>query len=259
MMPFYALFGAMIGSFLNVCIYRIPEGQSVITPGSECPNCNSKIRFYDNLPIISYLLLKGKCRSCGQAVSLRYPLVELLTAGFTTAVGTVFGMTALGGTYLVLIYILIIITVIDVDHMIIPDRLVGLGLMTGIAAILVGAIEIGWKDAFMGSLVYGGFLYLAGVVGKRIFKKEAMGMGDVKLGIMMGLFLGWKMSVMSLYISFLVASAVGLAAIAIGKLSRGDKIPFGPFLTVGTVIVIFFWETILEFYFSFLSQSLSIS
>ena len=253
-MPFYALFGAIMGSFLNVCIYRIPEGQSVITPGSECPNCNSKLRFYDNLPIISYLLLKGKCRSCGQAVSLRYPLVELLTAGFTTAVGTVFGMTALGGTYLVLIYILIVITVIDVDHMIIPDRLVGLGLITGIAAIFVGAIEIGWKDAFMGSFFYGGFLYLAGMLGKRIFKKEAMGMGDVKLGVMMGLFLGWKMSVMSLYLSFLVASIVGLTAIITGQLSKGERIPFGPFLAIGTVLAIFFGQTILEIYLSFMTQ-----
>jgi prepilin signal peptidase PulO-like enzyme (type II secretory pathway) len=169
-------------------------------------------------------------------------------------VGTVFGMTLLGGVYIVFIYILIVITVIDLDHMIIPDRLVGLGLITGIAAIFVGAIEIGWKNAFMGSLVYGGFLYLAGMVGKRIFKKEAMGMGDVKLGVMMGLLLGWKMSVISLYLSFLVASIVGLMAIMTGQLSKGDKIPFGPFLAVGTAIAIFFGQAILEIYLSFMTQ-----
>ena len=174
MLVIYILFGLITGSFLNVCIHRIPLEGSILRPRSTCPKCNSKIPFYDNIPVISYLVLKGKCRSCGQAISLRYPLVEILTAGFTTAVGTVFGMTSLGGVYIVFIYILIVITVIDLDHMIIPDRLVGLGLITGIAAIFVGAIEIGWKDAFMGSFFYGGFLYLAGMLGKRIFKKEAM-------------------------------------------------------------------------------------
>ena len=253
MLVLYVLFGAIMGSFLNVCIYRIPLEGSILRPGSSCPNCSNKIGFYDNIPILSYLILKGKCRSCGQAISLRYPLVELLTAGFTTAVGTVFGMTSLGGVYIVFIYILIVITVIDLDHMIIPDRLVGLGLITGIAAIFVGAIEIGWKNAFMGSLVYGGFLYLAGMVGKRIFKKEAMGMGDVKLGVMMGLLLGWKMSIMSLYLSFLVASIVGLTAIMTGQLRKGDRIPFGPFLAVGTVLAMFFGQTILEIYLSFMT------
>ena len=253
MLVLYVLFGAIMGSFLNVCIYRIPLEGSILRPGSSCPNCSSKIGFYDNIPILSYLILKGKCRSCGQAISLRYPLVELLTAGFTTAVGTVFGMTPLGGVYIVFIYILIVITVIDLDHMIIPDRLVGLGLITGIAAIFVGAIEIGWKDAFMGSFFYGGFLYLAGMLGKQIFKKEAMGMGDVKLGVMMGLLLGWKMSVMSLYLSFLVASIVGLTAIITGQLSKGDRIPFGPFLAMGTVLAIFFGQAILEIYLSFMT------
>ena len=253
MLVVYILFGAMMGSFLNVCIHRIPLEGSILRPRSTCPKCNSTIPFYDNIPVISYLVLKGKCRSCDQAISLRYPLVELLTAGFTTAVGTVFGMTPLGGVYIVFIYILIVITVIDLDHMIIPDRLVGFGLITGIAAIVVGAIEIGWKDAFMGSFFYGGFLYLAGMLGKRIFKKEAMGMGDVKLGVMMGLLLGWKMSVMSLYLSFLVASIVGLTAIITGQLSKGDRIPFGPFLAVGTVLAIFFGQTILEIYISFMT------
>jgi len=180
-------------------------------------------------------------------------LVEILTAGLTTAVANVFGMNLLGGVYIIFIYILIVITVIDLDHMIIPDRLVGFGLITGIAAIFLGAIEIGWKEAFMGSFVYGGFLYFAGMVGKRIFKKEAMGMGDVKLGAMMGLLLGWKMSVMSLYLSFLVASIVGLTVIITGQLSKGDRIPFGPFLAVGTVLVIFFGQTILEIYLSFMT------
>jgi len=254
MLVVYILFGLITGSFLNVCIHRIPLEGSILRPRSTCPKCNSKIPFYDNIPVISYLVLKGKCRSCGQAISLRYPLVEILTAGFTTAVGTVFGMTPLGGVYIVFIYILIVITVIDLDHMIIPDRLVGLGLITGIAAIFVGAIEIGWKDAFMGSFFYGGFLYLAGMAGKRIFKKEAMGMGDVKLGVMMGLLLGWKMSVMSLYLSFLVASIVGLTAIITGQLSKGDRIPFGPFLAMGTVLAIFFGQAILEIYLSFMTQ-----
>lgn len=253
MLVYSVLFGAIMGSFLNVCIYRIPLEGSIMRPGSTCPKCNSKIPFYDNIPVISYLVLKGKCRSCSQPISLRYPLVEILTAGLTTAVATVFGMTLLGGVYIIFIYILIVITVIDLDHMIIPDRLVGFGLITGIAAIFLGVIEIGWKEAFMGSFVYGGFLYFAGMVGKRIFKKEAMGMGDVKLGAMMGFLLGWKMSVMSLYLSFLVASIVGLTVIITGQLSKGDRIPFGPFLAVGTVLVIFFGQTILEIYLSFMT------
>ena len=145
MLVVYALFGAIMGSFLNVCIHRIPLEGSILSPRSTCPKCNSTIPFYDNIPVISYLVLKGKCRSCGQAISLRYPLVEILTAAFTTAVGTVFGMTSLGGVYIVFTYILIVITVIDLDHMIIPDRLVGLGLIIGIASIFFGALEIGWN------------------------------------------------------------------------------------------------------------------
>ena len=245
-----ALFGAVIGSFLNVCIYRIPEERSILKPGSACPNCSSTIRFYDNIPVLSYLVLKGKCRSCDQIISPRYPMVELLTAGFTSAAAAVFGITPLGGIYLILIYVLIVITVIDLDHMIIPDTLVGLGLITGITAILLGAIDIGWKDAFMGAFIFGGFLYVVALVGKIIFKKEAMGMGDVKLGIMMGLFLGWKMSIMSLYVSFLVASFVGLATLVTGKLKKGDRIPFGPFLAIGTILVMFFGQAILELYIS---------
>ena len=245
-----ALFGAVIGSFLNVCIYRIPEERSILKPGSACPNCSSTIRFYDNIPVLSYLVLKGKCRSCDQSISIRYLLVELLTSGFSATVAAVFGMTSLGVVYLVLIYILIVITVIDLYHMIIPDILVGLGLITGITAILLGVIDIGWKDAFIGALFFGGFLYAVALVGKIIFKKEAMGMGDVKLGIMMGLFLGWKMSIMSLYVSFLVASFVGLVTIVTGQLKKGDRIPFGPFLAIGTILVMFFGQAILEFYIS---------
>jgi len=248
-----ALFGAVIGSFLNVCIYRIPEERSILKPGSSCPKCRNRIRIYDNIPVFSFLLLKGKCRSCDQIISPRYPMVELLTAGFTSAAAAKFGITPLGGIYLILIYVLIVITVIDLDHMIIPDRLVGLGLITGIVAIVVGVIEIEWQDAFFGALLYGGFLYLVGLVGKIIFQREAMGMGDVKLGIMMGLFLGWKMSIMSLYISFLVASAVGLTAIITSRLNKRDRIPFGPFLAVGTVLVIFFGQRIIELYISIIS------
>ena len=245
-----ALFGAVIGSFLNVCIYRIPEERSILKPGSACPNCSSPIRFYDNIPVLSYLVLKGKCRSCDQSISIRYLLVELLTSGFSATVAAVFGMTSLGVVYLVLIYILIVITVIDLYHMIIPDILVGLGLITGITAIFLGVIDIGWKDAFIGALFFGGFLYVVGLVGKILFKKEAMGMGDVKLGIMMGFFLGWKMSIMSLYVSFLVASFVGLATLVAGKLKKGDRIPFGPFLAIGTILVMFFGQAMLEFYIS---------
>ena len=253
MLVISALFGAVIGSFLNVCIYRIPEERSILKPGSSCPKCRNRIRIYDNIPVFSFLLLKGKCRSCDQIISPRYPMVELLTAGFTSAAAAKFGITPLGGIYLILIYVLIVITVIDLDHMIIPDRLVGLGLITGIVAIVVGVIEIEWQDAFFGALLYGGFLYLVGLVGKIIFQREAMGMGDVKLGIMMGLFLGWKMSIMSLYISFLVASAVGLTAIITSRLNKRDRIPFGPFLAVGTVLVIFFGQRIIELYISIIS------
>ena len=122
MLVVYILFGLITGSFLNVCIHRIPLEGSILRPRSTCPKCNSTIPFYDNIPVISYLVLKGKCRSCDQAISLRYPLVELLTAGFTTAVGTVFGMTPLGGVYIVFIYILIVITAVSYTHLTLPTK-----------------------------------------------------------------------------------------------------------------------------------------
>ena len=248
MLAISALSGAIVGSFLNVCIYRIPTGLSILKPASACPKCNQKIRFSDNIPIISYLILRGRCRSCNEPISWRYPLVELITAGTTAAVYMVYGVTLQGGACLVLIYLLTVITFIDVDHMIIPDKLVFLGLLTGFAALFSGANPIGWRDALLGVFVYGGLLYLPGLAGKRIFKKDAMGIGDVKLGAMMGLFLGWKMIIMSLYAAFFVASAVGLTALVTGRLRTGDRVPFGPFLAAGTLVTLFFGERLLKLY-----------
>ena len=242
------VFGSVIGSFLNVCIYRIPQNIAIARPRSYCPKCSNPIRALDNIPIISFIILKGRCRNCDKKIRLQDPAVELLTALLTIAVVWKFDFTILTIFYLSLVYILITISFIDLEHMIIPDGLVLAAAMLGLMASIFNILPIGWPESAYGALLYGGGLALAGYAGKLIYKMETMGWGDVKLALVMGLCLGWKMSMISLLLAFLVAALFVVVGLAVGRLSRKQLIPFGPFLALGAIMTLFWGEQLYNWY-----------
>lgn len=243
---FSVLFGLIIGSFLNVCIYRIPQNKSIVWPPSFCPGCGKSIRFYDNIPVLSYMLLRGKCRSCKAPISWQYPVVEALTGLLTALFVWRWGLTGWTCVLLTAVYCLIILSVIDLKLMIIPDRF-SLGLIVlGLAfAWLNPNFEgTGWHR-FLQSLLGAGagfFGTLAvALLGFVLFKKEAMGGGDVKLMGGIGAFVGWQ----GVITTIVFASALGLVyavflMLCKGK-GKGDAIPFGPFLSAGALINLFYW------------------
>ncbi|MDP7095218.1 MAG: prepilin peptidase, partial [Candidatus Marinimicrobia bacterium] len=226
----------------------IPQNIAIARPRSYCPKCSNPIRALDNIPIISFVMLKGRCRNCDKKIRLQYPAVELLTALLTIAVVLKFDFTILTIFYLSFIYILITISFIDLEHMIIPDGLVLAAAMLGLMALIFNILPISWPDSAYGALLYGGGLALAGYAGKLIYKMETMGWGDVKLALVMGLCLGWKMSMISLLLAFLVAALFVVVGLAVGRLSRKQLIPFGPFLALGAIMTLFWGEQLFNWY-----------
>jgi leader peptidase (prepilin peptidase)/N-methyltransferase len=235
------IFGAAVGSFLNVCIFRLPSKASIIKPASQCPHCHTPIRFYDNIPIISFIILRGKCRDCGGKISWRYPLVELLTAVLTLILFLKFGPTVKFFTYFVYFAVLIVITFIDLDHQIIPDiiTLPGIPIFT-LAAIFL--IKRPWTDALLGLLIGGGVLLAIAFVYELIAKREGMGGGDIKLLAMIGGFLGWQSLIFVLLFSSLFGAIVGFTLILVQKRDMKYAVPFGPFLAAAVVAYVFWGE-----------------
>ena len=257
-MSFYiivAAFGAVIGSFLNVCIYRIPRKQSIVFPSSRCPSCGTPIRAWDNIPILSYILLRGKCRSCGTGISPRYPLVEALNAFFYAAVLWRYGPGWDFVIYCLLLSALIVITFIDLDFLIIPDRITLTGIPLGLAAgcfvlpdPFMRASLLGYEASIIGAV--GGFVFyfLMAELSIRLFRKEGMGGGDIKLMAMIGGFMGWKTVILTTFAGSLLGSVGGIALMIAKGRGRGTLIPFGPFLAAGAVICLFFGQEILIWY-----------
>ena len=239
LIPFLFLMGAAFGSFLNVVIYRVPKKMSIISPSSHCFSCKQPISLKDNIPILGYFLLKGRCRSCEEPFPSRYAFVELITAMLTICVYLIYGMSQSFVIYLALTYLLIAITFVDIDHFIIPNGFVMIGLALLTVSLYLGLIDIEWGDAVTGSFVFAGFLFGIGVIGQFILKKESIGFGDVKLGLVLGGFLGTEYSILALYLSFAL-SAILVFVMMGGKLIKRDsKIPFGPYLAAGTLIALF--------------------
>ena len=247
--------GSVIGSFLNVCIYRMPRNMSVIFPSSRCPSCSYPIRFFDNIPIISYIILRGRCRHCGSKVSSRYPLVEGLNAVFYTAILWRFGLGWDFIVYGILTSALIVITFIDIDFQIIPDMITLAGIPAGLLAgsfllpdPFMRASSLGFKASFIGSL--SGFIgySLVAYLSLKLLKKEGMGGGDIKMMAMVGGFLGWKAVILTTFLGSLSGSVAGVLLIIFRGKGRGSLIPFGPFLALGAVISLFFGQEILIWY-----------
>ncbi len=244
---FAFIFGAAIGSFLNVCIFRIPAKSSIIKPLSQCPHCHHPIRFYDNIPIVSFLLLKAKCRDCDGVISWRYPLVELITAIFALLLFIKFGLTLTFLVFFTFTAVLIVITFIDLDHQIIPDVLT----LPGIPVFLLAAIfvvKVPWDEALIGLLVGGGVLFAIAFIYEFVSKREGMGGGDIKLLAMIGGFFGWKSLIFILLFSSFAGALVGVAAMIIKKQNMKYAVPFGPFLSAAAVAYIFFGDLFMRFW-----------
>lgn len=240
---FVTVFGACIGSFLNVCIYRIPEEQSIIWPPSNCPRCHHRIAWYDNIPVLSYLILRGHCRHCRASFSPRYALVEALTAVLFLLIWQAHGWTVITPLYMLAAAGLILATFVDFDHMIIPDRVsiggmvIGLAVSAGFPALHGETAALpALKDAAIGLATGAGTLGLVAVLGKMAFRKDAMGMGDIKLLGAIGAFFGWEGVLFTIMLSSLAGSLVGLGFIVARKNEWQSRIPFGPYLALGAVL-----------------------
>lgn len=257
-MQFYLivfLFGAVIGSFLNVCIYRIPRDLSIVWPSSRCPSCGSPIRPWDNIPVLSYLLLGGKCRSCRAGISIRYPVVEALNGAFYLLLMWRFGPYWHTLVYALFCSAMIVITFIDLDFQIIPDRItlpgIPLGLLAGSMLLpdpFLRAVPLGWKASLIGAASGFLFYYFIAVAGEKLLKKEAMGGGDIKMMAMVGGFLGWKGIILTTFLGSLFGSVIGLLMILFRGRERGSQIPFGPFLAAGALFSLFYGQEILFWY-----------
>ena len=249
------VFGSIVGSFLNVCIWRMPRNESIVKPGSHCPHCNKTILWYDNIPFISYLLLKGKCRFCKAKISFNYFLVELITASLFLITFNFYGLSPLFFIYAALFSSFVVMTFIDLKFQIIPDEITYPGVALGfILSLIYPALQASETisqaalNSFLGILVGGGSIYLIGVVGEFLFKKEAMGGGDVKLLAMVGAFIGWKLVLLTFFISPFFGIVAGLVA----KFKyKTNVIPYGPYLAAGTIVSIFWGNRILEFIFGY--------
>jgi leader peptidase (prepilin peptidase) / N-methyltransferase len=242
--------GLMVGSFLNVVIWRLPRGESIVRPPSHCPHCDTEIKPYDNIPVLSWVLLRGRCRSCGAGISARYPLVELTCAVLWVAMVLRFGESWALPAYLVLVSALLALSLIDFDTFLLPNKIVypltvALVVLLGLAAVLDDS-----GDDFVRALLGGAAAFtFFGIV--HLISPRGMGFGDVKLSFSLGVALGWiswGSVFLGLFLGFFLGAVVGIALIATRIKSRRDHVPFGPFLAAGTVIAILFGQVLLDLY-----------
>lgn len=246
---FAFLFGAVVGSFLNVCIYRLPRNQSLVFPASHCPACAKPVAFYDNIPILSYLLLRGKCRSCGVRISWQYPAVELINGLLTLLLFLKFGLSFAFIVLFLLCSALVVVTFIDLEHQIIPDSISVGGIVVGFVVSFF-IPRLGWLNSLLGILLGGGSLLLVAYGYQLVTKKEGLGGGDIKLLAMLGAFLGWQSIPFIIFFSSLVGSVVGVTIMLVRKKDSQLPIPFGPFLVFGALLFIFCGRQIIHWYFS---------
>jgi leader peptidase (prepilin peptidase) / N-methyltransferase len=241
--------GAILGSFLNVCIYRVPRGISLIKPRSYCPSCKKTIPIFFNIPILSWIALRGKCSTCKATISLRYPLVEALAGLLALVTFWRFGLTGQFPFYTVFIYFLIVISFIDIDTKLILNKLLVLMLATGIILNFIFGV-ISWNDGLLGILAGGALMLSIGLIGKLILRKESLGMGDVKLAAVAGYFLGWKMILLSTFFGFFLSLPVLLVLMFFGKLRFGQYVPLGPFLALALITFVYWGEIIVQWYWN---------
>ena len=239
-------FGLAVGSFANVCIHRLPRKESVVFPGSHCPACSAAVRPLDNIPVISYIALGGKCRDCATRISPIYPVIETVTAVLLLAGFFKFGPSFDFLVYAVVAPALVIITAIDIEHQIIPDVITLPGIALG---LVVGTYTIGYADSLLGFFAGGGLFYLLAVL-----SNGGMGGGDIKYIAAVGALLGWQKVLLVIFIGALLGSVVGVFQITVQKKSRKSLIPFGPFLATGTLVTLFYGNPLIRLYLDYLGR-----
>ena len=241
--------GLAIGSFLNVCIYRLPRGESVVNPPSRCPSCGRSLRWFENVPVLGYLLLGGRCRTCRAVVSPMYPIVEAGTALLFMLQYWQLGWQPLLGVRLAFVAAMVALFVIDLQHRILPNAITLPGVVIGVAAsLLVGP---GWRASLIGIAVGGGSLWAIGEAYFRIRGEEGMGMGDVKMLAMIGAFLGWQLMLVTLLIASLAGSVFGGGMILLNRGSMKYALPLGSFLAAGALIATHVGQRLLSWYLGF--------
>ncbi|MGB3766739.1 MAG: prepilin peptidase [Phormidesmis sp.] len=261
LLPFVIVFilGSAVGSFLNVVVYRLPEGLSLLHPPSRCPSCKTRLKPYDNVPVLGWLWLRGRCRSCRLPIAVRYPIVEFSCACLFVSVYALFGMTwATPGHWLFVCWLLAL-ALIDLDTMTLPNSLTASGLVLGwlfqgwmsylIEPTLVHVIS--GVAAAVGASIFGLWLFdLVGIAGSRAFGKAAMGGGDAKLAAMMAAWLGWPGLLLATFLAAAMGAVVGSGAMALGVLGAKQHIPFGPYLALGAVLTLFYGQALIAAYLS---------
>ena len=241
-----AVLGLAVGSFLNVCIHRIPRGQSLNSPPSRCPFCEYRLRWIDNIPVLSYVLLGGRCRKCRARISIRYPIVELITMALFVIHGVVFGWSALLVPRLAFACAMVVLFAIDLEHQLLPNAITLPGIVVGLIASAV--LPPGIVDALIGAAIGGGVLWLIGEAYFRYSGQEGMGGGDVKMLAMIGAFLGWKLVLVTLVLSSVAGSLIGLSVIVLRKGGMKYALPYGTFLALGALVASLAGDAIVNWY-----------
>ncbi len=245
------ILGSIVGSFLNVCIYRIPAGTSIVSPPSSCPHCGYCIRWYQNVPILSYLFLTGKCAGCEQAISLRYPLIEFLTGGLFVLVLYYSGLCLATPVYWIFAASLVVITFIDLDHQVIPDVISLPGIVVGFVCSFA-VPWLSWFDSFLGILLGGGLLLAIAWGYQFLTKREGMGGGDIKLLAMIGAFLGWKSIFPIIFLASLAGTVIGVPLMLMRREDTRFALPFGPFLSLAAICFLLWGSQLIHWYLGFL-------
>lgn len=245
---FATIFGALVGSFLNVVILRLPkEGASIIFPASHCPKCETQLHWFENIPIISWLILRGKCRTCKVSISVQYPLVELAMALLSFCLISKFQLSIAYVGYFVFGAALLTIIVIDLYHQIIPDVISLPGIIFGFCFSFINP-SVYWLDSLIGLFVGGGFLYAIAWAYYILRKQEGMGGGDIKLLAMLGAWLGYQSLLFIVFFSSFTGAIIGIIALKVQKSGANTRIPFGPFLSVAGLVYLF-WSVEIQHYF----------
>lgn len=243
------LLGLIVGSFLNVCIYRLPRRESVNWPGSHCTVCNRPLSWYENVPIISWLVLRGRCRTCGERISVVYPLVELITGVLFVAGYAIYGWTPMLAVRLAFACAMVVLFAIDLRHHLLPNVITVPGIVIGFLLSLF--LPPGWKASLIGLIAGGGVLFAIAEGYYRLRGVEGLGMGDVKMLSMIGAFLGWKLMLVTLILGSFAGSLIGVGVIALGRGGMKAALPFGTFLAVGALTAAVVGDPLVDWYTGF--------
>ena len=244
-----AVFGALLGSFLNVCILRLPANESLVRPRSRCPKCGAMVVWYDNIPVLSWLVLRGRCRHCGQPISIQYPIIEAMVAAMWGVAAWHYGGTIMAAQAAVLGTILLGIAITDVRHYIIPDEFSLGGLVIGLGLAVAAGWPVAWQ-ALLGAALGFGLLYAVAWLGAQVFKKEAMGGGDIKMMAMVGAFVGWKGVLLTIFGGALLGTIVFIPLLLTRKNKEAPLVPFGVFLAASALLTFMFGSQIIDWYMS---------